>query len=407
MAFRDWLGRTRPLAVESLPRGLSFESNDPTLLTGPTGSIDPAFFGPAYVAAQADGLAPVAPVSRRLAASVPAVKRARDLVCGTLGTVPLQVVDTENVSTVNALLDQPEVNVARSVTMTRLYEDLFYDAVAWWKVKATNFRNYPTTVERLAPDRVDVRDDGKTYVDGRVATGTLIQFLSPNAGLLIDGARAIRTLLRLEFTAQAYADDPRMQGFFTPAEDVDPGDDDEIRQMLRDWRTARQQGTTGYVPAALKYETVPGFSPEQMQLVESRAAAVLEIARLTGVDPADLGVSVGSGRTYQNAQDARRQRINDVLGPYATAVTDRLRMHDVTPLGYEVRADFTAFLRADDATRLGNYATGIGMGLYTVADVAAREGLPAPTSPPPVAQQPAPPSITVRQLPSDQKEIEA
>ena len=404
MGLRDWL-LGAPLAADALPEPATFAVNDPTLLTGPTGSIDPAFFGAAYVAAQADGLGPVTAVSRRVAMSIPAVKRARDIICGTLGTVPLQVVDTENVPTINSLLDQPEPNVPRSVTMTRLYEDLLFDSVSWWRRRDNNFRGYPVSVERVDPSRVEVRADGLTYLDGRPSS-SMIQFLSPNSSLLVDGARAIRTLLRLEATAGQYADDPRMQGYFSPVDGADPGDDADIQAMLVQWRRLRQQGTTGYIPAALKYETVPGFSPEQMQLVESRAAAVLEIARLTGVDPADLGVSVGAGRTYQNAQDARRQRINDVLGPYATAVTDRLRMADVTPRGFEVRADFSAFLRADDATRLGNYQTGIAMGLYTVDDVAKREGLPAPIAPPPAPAAPqAPPSVTVTQLPSDQKAI--
>ena len=356
-------------------------------------SIDPALFG---LASWSDPVAPVGRVSRSSARQVPAVKRARDIIAGTLGTIPLQVVDTENVATISPLLDQPEDNVARSVTLTRLYEDLLYEGVAWWRVRATNYRGYPTKVSRIDPGAVTL-SDGRAYVDGRsVSFDQLIRFDSPNGALLADGARAVRTLLRLEASALNYAEDPMPQGYFRPADDADPVDDDDVLDLLSAWKTARQASATAYVPAALKYETV-AFSPEQLQLIEARQHAVLEIARLTGIDAEDLSVSTTS-RTYANAQDRRLERIADVLGPYASAVTDRLRMRDVTPLGYEVRADFSSFLRADDATRLGNYRLALDLGLLTLPDIADREGLPVP------AQTAAPPTVTVTQLP---KEVEA
>ena len=390
MGFLGWFGRTEALAADALT-----DAPMSRFAIG-TDQIDPALMG--FTSWTGDPISPVGRISRAAARQVPAVKRARDIICGTLGTIPLQVVDSENVPTISALLDQPETNVARSVTLTRLYEDLLYDGVAWWKVRATNYRGYPTSVERIDPTLVEVRDDGRTYVNGRVTTGTVLQFLSPNGGLLTDGARAIRTLLRLEASAANYADDPMPQGYFRPADDADPADDDDIRAVLGGWKTSRQQGATGYVPAALKYETVQ-WSPEQLQMTEARQHAVLEIARLTGIDAEDLSVSTTS-RTYFNGQDRRLERISDVLGPYATAVTDRLRMRDVTPLGYEVRANFSAFLRADDKTRLENYTQAKALGLLTLDDIAKAEGLPAPL------HEPA--TVTVSQLPQPTpREIEA
>lgn len=345
--------------------------------------IDPALFG---LAAYTDSVAPVGRVSRASAIQVPAIKRARDLVCGTLGGVPMQLVGPGFDEQPSPLLDQPERNVPRSVSLTRLYEDLLFEGVAWWRIRENDYRGYPVKVERVAPDRVSI-SDSRAYVDGRpVSDESLIRFDSPNDPLLVAGGRAIRTLLRLEAAAANYAEDPMPQGYFRPAEDADPADDDDVRQILTAWKTARQQRATGYVPAALRYETV-SFSPEQLQMNAARQHAVLEIARLTGIDAEDLSVSTTS-RTYQNGQDRRFERINDVLGPYSLAVTDRLRMGDVTARGYTVRADFSAFLRADDATRFANYAAARALGLLTLDQIAAREGLPTPDA------QPARPALT-------------
>lgn len=365
MGFLAWLTGEQPLAAESL-EGPAFEVG--------TQSIDPAFFGiPTY----SDPINPVGRISRESAIQVPAVKRARDLICGTLGGVPMELIAPGFDLTSSALLEQPERNIPRSVTYTRLFEDLLFEGVAWWKVRENDYRQYPTKVERVAPHRVEVRTDGGTFIDGKKVTNpaaSLIQFSSPNDPLLVSGARAIRTLLRLEAAAATYAEDPMPQGYFAPADDADPLEDDEIALMLSAWAAQRRKRATAYVPAAMKYNTV-SFSPEQLQMGEARQHAVLEIARLTGISAEDLSVSTTS-RTYFNSQDARLQRIADVLGPYSLAVTDRLRMNDITARGYSVRADFSAFLRADDKTRLENYQLAVALGILTVEDVAAREGLP-------------------------------
>lgn len=326
-----------------------------------------------------DATSPVGKITRATARQVPAVKRARDLICGTLGGIPLNLVDPTNKVTRSQLLEQPETDVPRSVTFARLFEDLLYDRVAWWE-KTQIVQGFPVKVKRLDP--CDVRIvDGKVWVKNVEmpdAARRLIRFDSPNGGLLEDGARAIRTLLKLEAAAANYADDPMPQGYFAPVDGADPMEDAEIVSLLTSWKAARKKGATGYVPAALKYNDVQ-FSPKDLQMADARQHAVLEIARLTGIDAEDLSVSTTS-RTYLNGQQKRQERINDVLGPFMQAVTDRLRMGDITPAGYEIRPDYNGYLQADDATRLANYQLGLDIGLYSLPQVAQREGLPAPAA---------------------------
>lgn len=356
-------------------------------------SIDPAVFG---LTAYATSGAPRAPkIDRGTAMQVPAVKRARDLVCASSGGLRLRLRrDEDGAYGAWSLFDQPERNVPRSVTMTRLFEDMLFEGGAWWDVREVGFHTYPTYVERLAPSRVTV-SDGRVYVDGkerRDAARSLIHFPSPNDALLVAGARAIRTCLMLDQAAANMADGVPPSDYFTPGEGMDPATTDaEIIEMLDRWQASRRSRSTGYVPAALEYHT-GGWSPEQLQLADARQHAVLEIARVAGVDPEELGVSTTS-RTYSSDWSRRKSFLDFTLGAYLNAVSDRLRMTDVTPRGYTPEIDLDGFLRSDPLARFTAYRAGLDAGALSPDEVREAEGkrpLNAPA---------AGPSSNVRALP--------
>ena len=329
----------------------------------------------------ASATSPVARVSRREAVQVPAVKRSRDLVAGSLGTLPLQVVKPDLTIETTSWLQQPESNVPRSVTMTRLVEDLLFEGIAWWRITAFDWRGYPARVKRLKPQQVSVDEDrGEVYVDGkRVPDSELIRFDSPNDALLVAGARAIRQCLILDRAAQRYAEGAPPGDYFTPADSsVDPYETaDELRTELLDpWATARQQRSTAWVPAAVNYHAA-SFNPEQLELADQRQHAVLEIARVAGIDPEELGVSTTS-RTYANQYDRRKAFIDFTLGGYRAAIEDRLSMGDVTARGSVVRFDLDAFLRTDALSRYQAYKAGLEVGaIEDQAEVRRLEGKPA------------------------------
>lgn len=356
-------------------------------------SIDPAVFG---LSSYVSPTSPAPRIDRRSAMQVPGVKRCRDLIAGTLGTLPLDLIGPDKQAATSALFSQPERNVPRSVTMARTFEDLLFEGVAWWRIVEFGWHGYPTKVVRLDPRSVDVKKDGKVYVtqDGNSGTAEvwvedkyLIRFDSPNDALLVAGARAIRTCLMLDTAAQRHADGAPPLDYFTPAEGADPADDDDVISVLNDWQTARQSRSTGYVPAALKYN-IAGWNPEQLQLAEARQHAVLEIARTAGVDPEELGVSTTS-RTYANQFDRRKSFTDFTLGGYRQALEDRLSMGDVTPRGYVAKVNLSAFLRSDDKTRFETYQLGLAVGAIDQSEIRSLEDRPpldsAPTQEAPVA----------------------
>lgn len=256
-------------------------------------------------------------VSRREAIQVPAVKRARDLVAGGIGQLTLRLYDPENKVVDWPLLSQPEEGVASTVTWTNVADDLMFSKHSFLRVKYLGWHGLPAVVTRLDPETVSTQPQARSYPNGMAQEWDhdpqVIRIESPNDALLVAGARAIRALGFMEQAGLNAAGGAPPMDYFTPAEGVDPADDDEIIEILTAWQTARRSRTTGYVPAALKYNS-NGFSPEQMQLVQAREFAITEIARLTGVDAEDLGVSTTS-RTYFNAQDRRRYLIDLTFGP--------------------------------------------------------------------------------------------
>lgn len=372
-----------------------------------TTSIDPSLFG--MTSWDTTGLYAVPTrVTRAQAMSVPAVKRARDLIAGTLAGLPVFTLDADNRRGARPLFDQPEQDRARSITMANTFEDLLFEGLAFWRITAFDWTGYPQSVVRLDPRTVDVRENSRVYVrrdgsqqgvaDEHIPDDQLIVFRSPHDGILRAGARAIRTCLALDATAAQYAETPQPQLYFTPREGAAEPTVEDVTDLIAGWKAARQAGSIGYMNGVLEPKQLDAWSPADLQLSDARQHAALEIARLVGIDPEDLGVSTTS-RTYANSADRRLALQSDVLAPYATAVAERLSMGDVTPRGTKVRFDFEMFTRSSAADRIATYQAGLDLGIWTVADVAAREELPKPPRP-----KPAPAPAVPAPAPAPQQE---
>lgn len=328
------------------------------------------------------------------ALSVPAVKRGRDIICGLSG-LPLETVDSSLNVVSGTLLDQIDPNVPDVVTISQTLQDLLFHAVSWWLITEFDADGWPlharhldfkqvTVTPRLGtipaplPSGLDPR--GEILVDGQpISIELLIKFDSVNTPLLRDGARSLKLAVILDRLAQDYAENPRPAAFLAPADpkEGDPfKDNSEAQEALDDLKLAAQRGDTIYIPAAVLYNVVQQPTPVETQLVQRQQRAALDIANTIGLDPEDLGVSTTS-RTYQNAVDRRQDRINDVLRAYASAITSRLSMPDVTRPGQKVRFDWDDYLRADPKTRAEVQQIYQAMGVVTVDEIRAEEGRPA------------------------------
>lgn len=230
------------------------------------GPVD-AHIAARVAAAQSGPAAYTAPLTREFALQVPAVLRARNIICA-IATLPLR---HYNVATNEAqrspLLEQIDPDVSNVVTLAQTVEDLIFDAVSWWQVLATDPRGFPTSARHLEltrvsldppstaarqalPSGVDVRS--VVWVDGKpVPKSSVIRFDSPNPPLLTAAVRAIRRAALLDTTAAMYAENPRGLEYFEPAEDADP-DEAEVIEFLTAWQQARRTRSTAYKPGDRK-----------------------------------------------------------------------------------------------------------------------------------------------------------
>lgn len=353
-------------------------------------------------------------VDRAAALSVPAVLRGRNLICS-ISTLPLQAVDAGNRVQKKPLFQQIDPNTANTVMLAMTVEDLLFDAVAWWRVTAFDRYGYPAAAARYDPSTVSLDPpadyqrgylpsalptEGVVYMEGQpVPFAEVIRFDSPNPAFLVSGERAIRRALALDDAADLYASNRQMRGYFTPGDNVDPGTDEDIADMLDAFADARTQRLDAYIPAALVYNQIQNPTPAELQIIAQQQRADLAIANALGIDPEDLGINTTS-RTYQNATDRRKDRINDVLAPYMSAVTDRLSMPDVTKSGTTARFWLDDYLKADPKTRAEVQQLYRDMEVIDSGDIQESEGLPQKQIDAPRPAGPAVPNTQISAIPA-------
>jgi HK97 family phage portal protein len=299
--------------------------------------------------------------SRHDAMTVPAVARARNLICGTIASMPLdmfvQDISTQEITQVPPLpwVRQPQADMPRMTTLAYTVDSLWFYGRAYWMVTRSYAEDgRPQEFRWIDPLDVSFDTDLETglitryYFRNRptpaAGRGSLVVFTSIDEGLLVRAGQTIRTAVELERASLEFARNPapsitlKNTGVDLPA--------DQVRTLLEGWRESRRAsgGAVAYLSAAMELDSV-GFSPKDLAMVEAREFLVAEIARATNIPPALLGANIGS-MTYQNVQAERRSLVDLALQPYMSAIEQRLSMDDVTPRGTSLMFQPNDFLRA-------------------------------------------------------------
>jgi len=305
--------------------------------------------------------------TRPTAMSVPAVARARNIICGTIGSLPLTTFNRITGAYVDPhrVINQPDPRVAGFVIYTWLAEDIFMYGVGYGQV----LEMYSTTDggrvrswTRISPDRVTVETDAMNNnitgyrVDGmavpNIGVGSLIRFDGGDEGLLNRAGKTINAAMALESAALNYAKDPmptlalKSTGTNLPAE--------RINSLLNAWRTARQSRATAFLNA--------------------RQYVALELARACGI-PAYFLSAETTSMTYSNAVSERRSLVDFSLRPILKAIEERLSLPDFVPNPVMVRFDLDDFLRGNALERAQVYEILNRIGAMSVEQIQREEDL--------------------------------
>jgi len=339
--------------------------------------------------------------TRADAMQIPAIRKGRNLICGSIATLPMEAVNERFEVLNHPLLRQLDPNVANVVVMAQTVEDLLFDAIAWWEVVERTADGYPSSIVRHETWQVTTTPppgynagylpsgetpEGVLYMNGKpVPFRDVIRIDSPNPPLLRDAERTVRRAIATHLAAEMYASEPRAQGWFSSSDPaVDPFEDDEegVVALLDEWANARRQRVTAYVPAGLEYNESQQPTPADLQLVQLQERVDKDLANLIGIDTEEVGVSTTS-RTYQNDVDRRKNRVIELYGPLMAAIAQRLSMPDVTKRNVTVRFNLDDFLRADPKTRVEVQQMYHDMGVMSTDYIARIEQLPPDAAPPP------------------------
>ena len=324
--------------------------------------------------------------TRKLAMSVPAVARARNIICGTIGSLPLEMYNRLTGAHVEPMrvINQPDPRVAGFVIYNWLAEDIWlygcgygqvlemYSATDGGKVRAWT---------RISPDRVTVDTNAKTTeiigykVDGisvpNIGVGSIVRFDGFDEGFLHRAGKTVNAAVYLENAAVNYAKDPapsivlKSTGTNLPAE--------RISALLAAWRTSRQSRATAFLNADVELKEV-GFDPKALQLVEARQYVALELARAAGI-PAYFLSAETTSMTYSNSISERRSLVDFSLRPILSAIEKRISMPDFVPQTTEVRFDLDDFLRGNPLERAQVYEILNRIGAMSVEQIQEEEDL--------------------------------
>jgi len=353
MGIRD-IFATRQVQTVGLPAG-----PDVSAQLGPVTTLDSLtpFFGGANTATREEFM------------SVPTGARARNIICSSIASIGLEVIDRstglEIEDATPRVIRTPDPRVPGSATYVWTCEDLLLYGYAYWQI--TEFfadTQRIRSVQRVNPTRVTIQTNSLAteieyyMVDGspvpNSGLGSLVVFNGNDEGVLNRAGRTIRTGAELERAAAMYAREPipsmvlKSNGTALPA--------DRIAKLLDSWASARRNRGTAFLNADFTMETV-GFDPEKLQLAAARSYIATEIARACGIPAYYVDANTGSSMTYSNATTQRQTLLDFSLIPLMTSIAERLSMPDFIPSTQEVRYDLSDYLRGSDLERANIYKT--------------------------------------------------
>ena len=324
--------------------------------------------------------------TREQAMSVPSVARARNIICSTIGSLPIESYNhftKEHLRPQRSIM-QPDPRIAGSAIYAWLAEDLLFRGVAYGVVLDSYSSTDASRIRawtRVSPDRVTYnlnynQTEITSYmIDGLTipvsGTGSIIVFSGLDEGVLNRAGRTIRAAQELEKAAELYAKEPvPTMVLKSNGTNLAP---ERITKLLESWKVARNTRATAFLNADVEL-TALGFDPQKLQLNEARQYLATELARAVGIPASFLSAELTS-QTYSTTVMERKALIDFSLRNIVTPIEQRLSAADFVPNGVEVKFDIDDFLRGSALERAQVYEILNRIGAMSVEQIQEEEDL--------------------------------
>ena len=315
----------------------------------------------------------IARVSRKDAMSIPSVARARNLICGTVASIPLEYYKTSTGEVIAPprWIKQLSKSQPSFVTLTWIVDSLLFYGVSYLLVTERYAEDgRPASFEWVANTRVTFTTDlygisiTQYYIDASpVDMQDIVTIQGFDEGVLERAGRTIQAAIDVDRAAAQNSSNPQPAGFLkNSGADLPPN---EVQGLIAAWKRARQNNSTAYLTSTLDYSPV-AFSPKDMMYNEAIQNLSTQIARAMNVPAYYLSADQNTTMTYANVQDERKQFYALSIEPYIQAVQSRLSMDDISTSGHEVRfAVYDTFLKNDPLVELQVIEKLLTLGLIT------------------------------------------
>jgi HK97 family phage portal protein len=294
-------------------------------------------------------------ISRKDAMSCASVARARNLITGTVASIPLEYYNkrTGEVIAPPRWITQLSKSQPSFVTINWIVDSLLFYGVAYLLVTERYAEDgRPASFEWVANSRVTFTTDlegisvTQYYIDASpISMNDIVTIQGFDEGVLERGARTIQSAIDVERAAAQNSANPQPAGFLkNSGADLPPA---EVQGLIAAWKRARQNNSTAYLTSTLDYSPV-AFSPKDMMYNEAIQNLSTQIARTMNVPAYYLSADQNTTMTYANVQDERKQFYALSIEPYVKAIESRLSMDDISTSGHEVKfAVADTFLKQD------------------------------------------------------------
>jgi hypothetical protein len=353
-------------------------------------------------------------VDRRLGqadyASLPAVGRARSLICSIVAELePVAWRDGLPIAAQPRIVTRPQPGSSRDAFLGTIAGELFdrSNAFLWLPETGRNAEGFPDVAVVLPFDEVAVTWDEqqlfrryrwreRDLVPGRTLCHVELPGRRPGELLVPSKFDTNADALNRIVAAELYAGDWFSSGAIPSVVLKFAGEmnETEAGRAKAQWIANHQTNSPGVVGAGWDVQEFGG-NPETSQLLETRAAGILEVARIWGIVPAELLLAElgGSSLTYQNIGQMldtfmRVTGQPEYLSPIEAALSDLI------PSTQSVRFDLGELFRLAPAEQITVESQALGAGIYTLPEVRRNHGLPDssdPRTPPELAPIPRAP----------------
>jgi len=312
-------------------------------------------------------------VSRKDAMSVPSVARARNLICGTVASIPLEYYNkrTGEVMAAPRWINQLSKNQPSFVTINWIVDSLLFYGVAYLRVTERYAEDgRPSAFEWIANSRVTYTTDlegimiTQYYVDIQpISMNDIVTIQGLDEGVLERAGKTIQSAIDINRAASISAATPMSSGILkNTGADLPPA---EVSGLLAAWKRSRQNNSTAYLTSTLEFQSTQ-FSPKDMMYNEAIQNLSTEIARAMNVPAYYLSADQNTTMTYANVTEERKQFFALSIEPYIQAIQSRLSMDDISTANHQVRfAVYDTFLKQDPMVELSVIEKLLSLGLIT------------------------------------------